>query len=69
MCLCQWQGQNGYARASIHSLVLTCATGRPLIYARPYRDDLIKESVDTLTKFKHLVYWVEKGSVTLIPLS
>lgn len=35
--------------------------GRPLIYARPYRDDLIQGSVDTATKFKHLVYWVEKG--------
>jgi len=35
--------------------------GRPLIYARPYRDDLATGPVDTPTKFKHLVYWVEKG--------
>jgi len=35
--------------------------GRPIIYARPYREDNLKQSVDTLTKFRHLVYWVEKG--------
>jgi len=35
--------------------------GRPLIYARPYRDELATGPVDTITKFKHLVYWVEKG--------
>jgi len=35
--------------------------GRPIIYARPYKDDLVKEPVDTKTKFKHLVYWVETG--------
>lgn len=35
--------------------------GRPIIYGRPYREDVLKEAVPTQTKFKHLVYWVEKG--------
>jgi len=35
--------------------------GRPIIYARPYREDGLKVAVDTPLKFKHLIYWVETG--------
>lgn len=33
--------------------------GRPIIYARPYRDP--KEKIPAETKVRHLVYWVEQG--------
>lgn len=37
--------------------------GRPILYARPYREDLLtpKLVADTQLKFRHLMYWVETG--------
>jgi len=35
--------------------------GRPIIYARPSREDNLKQPVETETKFNHLMYWVERG--------